>query len=31
MRAFHHDTTRRLAERRRALADDVARALQEAA
>ena len=31
MRAFHRDTTRRLAERRRALAEAVARALREAA
>jgi hypothetical protein len=31
LRAFHHDTARRLAERRRALADAVAHALREAA
>jgi hypothetical protein len=31
LRAFHRDTANRLAERRRALADDVARALREAA
>jgi glycerol-3-phosphate O-acyltransferase/dihydroxyacetone phosphate acyltransferase len=31
MRAFHHDVARLLADRRRALADQVARALQEAA
>lgn len=30
LRAFHHDTARRLAERRRALADAVAHALREA-
>ena len=31
LRAFHHQTTQRLAERRRALADTVARGLQDAA
>ncbi|HTA18786.1 MAG TPA: lysophospholipid acyltransferase family protein [Polyangia bacterium] len=31
LRAFHYDTTRRLGERRRALAESVARALREAA
>ncbi len=31
LRAFHFDTTRRLSERRRALAESVARALREAA
>jgi hypothetical protein len=31
LRAFHHQTTQRLAERRRALADSVARGLRDAA
>ena len=31
LRAFHHQTTQRLAERRRALADEVARGLRDAA
>jgi hypothetical protein len=31
LRAFHHRTTQRLAERRRALADEVARGLRDAA
>jgi hypothetical protein len=30
LRAFHHQTTARLAERRRALADEVARGLRDA-